>query len=306
MLNKKIISPLRYPGSKATFLNVVLDFISTHNLRGKEIVEPYAGSAIVSLSLVANKIVSKATLVERDPLIYSFWKAVFNHTDTLVSKIEDLRVNIDSWYYFREFLKYDQPDEGHVIELALACLFLNRTNFSGVLHSGPIGGRNQSSQYKIDCRFVKKDIVSRIKDIAQLKERIFVTFGDALSILSDCKNKNIEEYFYYIDPPYFKQGSQLYRFHYKAVDHKRLADVLSEAAFPWLLSYDKDEFIELLYADFQQIHQDFRYMTKIPKIEKELVITNMKVSMKKKAKPSISVCRDSSSLLVRDAQSIIL
>ncbi|MBD9359441.1 DNA adenine methylase [Methylomonas sp. EbB] len=279
--------------------------MKTYNLQKKEIVEPYAGSAIVSLSLVANEVVSKATLIERAPsLIYSFWKAVFNHTDALVSKIEGVSVNIDSWHYFRELLKHDQPDEDRVVELALACIFLNRTNFSGVLHSGPIGGRSQSSQYKIDCRFIKKDIVSRIKNIAQLKERIFITFGDALSFLNKFNAKNTKECFYYIDPPYFKQGSQLYRFHYKTVDHKRLADVLNEADFPWLLSYDKDEFIELLYANFQQIHQSFRYMSKIPKTEKELVITNMKNSVQKNTKPSISVCRDSGNKIDQRVQRV--
>lgn len=274
-LSKKIISPLRYPGSKATFLNVILDFIATHNLQGKEIVEPYAGSAIVSLSLVANEIVKRATLVERDPLIYSFWKAVFNYSDTLITSIEDVDVNIDSWHYFREFLKYDQPDEDRIPELALAGLFLNRTNFSGILHSGPVGGRSQNSKYQIDCRFNKKDIISRIQKIALLGNSISVVFGDALNLLDKVPTVNNSTHFFYIDPPYFKQGSQLYRFHYKTVDHKRLSDVLRNANYPWLLSYDKHEFIALLYDGFLQNHHNFRYMTKIPKQEKELVISNM-------------------------------
>jgi len=274
-LSKKIVSPLRYPGSKATFLHVVLDFIAIHNLQGKEIVEPYAGSAIVSLSLVANEIVKKATLVERDPLIYSFWKAVFNHTDTLITSIEDVDVNIDSWHYFRDFLKYDQPDEDRIPELALAGLFLNRTNFSGILHSGPVGGRSQNSKYQIDCRFNKKDIISRIQKIALLGNSISVVFGDALNLLDKVPTVNNSTHFFYIDPPYFKQGSQLYRFHYKTVDHKRLSDVLRNANYPWLLSYDKHEFIALLYDGFLQNHHNFRYMTKIPKQEKELVISNM-------------------------------
>ncbi|ESS71346.1 D12 class N6 adenine-specific DNA methyltransferase [Methyloglobulus morosus KoM1] len=281
-LNIKIVSPLRYPGSKATFLQVVFDFIAAHKLQGKEIVEPYAGSAIVSLSLVANGIIKKATLVERDPLIYSFWKAVFNHTDALISSIENVEVNIDSWHYFREFLKYDQPEEGRIPELALAGLFLNRTNFSGILHSGPVGGRNQSSIYKIDCRFNKKDIISRIQQISTLRESISVVFDDALIFLSKIPAQNNDTHFFYIDPPYFKEGHQLYRYHYKTVDHKRLSDVLRVATYPWLLSYDKHEFIKLLYDGFPQNSQNFRYMSKIPKIEKELVITNLQSGLTEK------------------------
>ena len=273
--HNKVTSPLRYPGSKATFLNVVLEFIDTHNLKGREIVEPYAGSGIVSLSLVANDLVSHATLVERDPLLYSFWKAVFDHTDTLVSSIEEIRVNMDTWHELRILLKHKTPEPGLVVDLALACLFFNRTNFSGVLHSGPIGGKNQNSAYKLDCRFNKKDIISRIKHISSLRDRISVRFDDALEFLQAANAQNNEQRFFYIDPPYFKQGRKLYRFYYKAIDHKRLHDIISVASFPWLLSYDKHEFIELLYHGFPQVHQSFRYMSRTPKQEHELVVTNM-------------------------------
>ncbi|MGZ0019070.1 DNA adenine methylase [Nitrosomonas sp. wSCUT-2] len=271
----QIESPLRYPGSKATFLNVVLRFIETHNLREKEIVEPYAGSGIVSLSLVSAGIIKKAILIERDPLIYAFWKSVFEHTDTLSSLIENVSVNIDTWHQLKEYLKYDYPNDQYIPDLALACLFLNRTNFSGILHSGPVGGRDQSSKYKIDCRFNKKAIISRIQKISLLRHSISVEFGDALQYLHASNAENNRNCFFYVDPPYFKQGRKLYRYNYKIVDHKRLADVLKNANFPWILSYDKHEFIELLYDDFIRIHQSFRYTSKIPKNENELVITNM-------------------------------
>lgn len=201
----KIISPLRYPGSKATFLNVVLKFVETYNLQGKEIIEPYAGSGIVSLSLVSNGIVNKATLIERDPLIYAFWKAVFEHTNTLVASIEKINVNIDTWNHLRTYLKVDKPDDFRITDLALACLFLNRTNFSGILHSGPVGGQNQDSKYKIDCRFNKKEIISRIQYISLLRDSISVVFGDALHFLQASHFKNNSNRFFYIDPPYFKQ-----------------------------------------------------------------------------------------------------
>ncbi|MEI7867358.1 MAG: DNA adenine methylase [Candidatus Methylumidiphilus sp.] len=271
----KIISPLRYPGSKATFLKVVLEFIEVHGLKGREIVEPYAGSGIVSLSLVANNLVSHATLVERDPLLYSFWKAVFEHTDILLSSIEDININMDTWYELRVLLKHKIPENELIPDLALACLFFNRTNFSGVLHSGPIGGKDQSSDYKLDCRFNKKDIISRIRQISSLRDGVSVKFGDALEFLQKANIQNHEKRFFYVDPPYFKQGRKLYRYYYKVIDHKRLYDILSVATFPWLLSYDKHEFIELLYDGFPQVHQSFRYMSRTPKNENELVVTNM-------------------------------
>lgn len=275
----QIESPLRYPGSKATFLNVVLRFIETHNLHEKEIVEPYAGSGIVSLSLVSAGIIKKAILIERDPLIYAFWKSVFEHTDTLSSLIEKVNVNTDTWHQLKNYLQYDHPNDLYIPDLALACLFLNRTNFSGILHSGPIGGRDQSSKYKIDCRFNKEAIISRIQKISLLRHSVSVVFGDALQYLHASSAENSGNRFFYVDPPYFKQGRKLYRYNYKIVDHKRLADILRNANFPWILSYDKHEYIELLYDNFIRTHQSFRYTTKIPKNENELVITNMRTPL---------------------------
>lgn len=280
---------MRYPGSKATFLKVVLEFIEVHGLKGREIVEPYAGSGIVSLSLVAKNLVSHATLVERDPLLYSFWKAVFEHTDALLSSIEEINVNMDTWHELRVLLKHKIPEDKLIPDLALACLFFNRTNFSGVLHSGPIGGKNQSSDYKLDCRFNKKDIISRIRQISSLRDGVSVKFGDALEFLQKANIQNNEKRFFYVDPPYFKQGRKLYRYYYKVIDHKRLYDILSVATFPWLLSYDKHEFIELLYDGFPQVHQSFRYMSRTPKNENELVVTNMVIPvLDTQYKPSLT------------------
>ena len=283
-------------------MNVVLQFIEVHGLKGREIVEPYAGSGIVSLSLVANNLVSHATLVERDPLLYSFWKAVFEHTDILLSSIEEINVNMDTWHELRVLLKHEIPIDELIADLALACLFFNRTNFSGVLHSGPIGGKSQNSDYKLDCRFNKKEIISRIRQISLLGDRVSVRFDDAFDFLQKANTQNNENRYFYIDPPYFKQGRKLYRYYYKVIDHKRLHDILSVATFPWLLSYDKHEFIELLYDSFPQVNQSFRYMTRTPKKENELVVTNMGRSiLAAQSQPSlrpVTTLRDVSIMLI--------
>lgn len=49
--------------------------------------------------------------------------------------------------------------------MAFACLFLNRTSFNGTLHwrAGPIGGKEQTSKYAIDCRFPRERLVQRLR-----------------------------------------------------------------------------------------------------------------------------------------------
>jgi len=271
----KFSNPLRYPGSKSGFIEEFSEYVKTNNLIGKEIVEPYAGSASISLGLLQKGMISSAILFERDPLIFAFWHSVFNRRDELVNAIEDLPITLDTWYEFDKFRQMDGVDPEHILSLGLAGLFFNRTNFSGVLHAGPIGGKSQLSDYAVDCRFNKKDIIKRIVSIAKMAGQVSVFFGDAIDALKDANNADNANRFFYVDPPYYKQGRKLYRYHYKLSDHKRLADALSEANYRWILSYDNHHVIEHFYADFDKITRDFRYSSRSPKQEKELLITNI-------------------------------
>jgi DNA adenine methylase len=281
MSTKRIpINPLRYPGSKSRFYKQFRDFFCQLNLSGRRIVEPYAGSASISLSLLADGLVTSAQLIERDPLIFSFWKSVFLHTEELVDAIKEIPVNMESWADIRKNLHVTEPDESRTVELGLAGLFLNRTNFSGVLHAGPIGGASQSSSYAVDCRFNKDEIISRIEIISKYREKVDVCFGDAVDFLKKNRDDPKKEAIYYIDPPYFKEGKKLYRHYYDTAEHTALARTLAESHFDWILSYDAHHVIEHLYADFSRIDKVFRYSSKTPKKGLEFLITNMNVDVK--------------------------
>ena len=93
------INPLRYPGAKRQLVSYVVRLLECNNLVGCNFYEPYAGSAVVGLSLLKRGIVKKLVLVERDLLIYSFWKCVFSCPDDLCRRIEDTPINIDTWLY---------------------------------------------------------------------------------------------------------------------------------------------------------------------------------------------------------------
>jgi DNA adenine methylase len=172
-------------------------------------------------------------------------------------------------------LAITSPDEHELIDLAVAGLFFNRTNFSGVLHAGPIGGQQQKSAYKVNCRFNKDDLIARIRAIAKLKDRIEVVFSDALKYL-ETQSKD-EKRFYYVDPPYFVQGEKLYRYSFNLSQHKQLAKVLRELKAPWLLSYDEHPVIEMLYERYASSGFDFKYSSKTRKVEREFLVTNVKL-----------------------------
>lgn len=267
-----MINPLRYPGGKGDFLSTFHGILTASEYDGLPLVEPYAGSAAISLGLLELGAVPRSTLIERDPLIFAFWTCVFERPERLVNRFLELPISMKTWNDLQPFLKIERPSSRNLLDLAIAGLFFNRANFSGIIHSGPIGGVSQSSRYKIDCRTNKADIISRIAQISELAPLVTVKFGDGLMQLKrDARRTNV---FYYIDPPYFLMGERLYRHYFSHKDHKALAETLNQVRFPWVLSYDNNHVIEFLYEDCHVRRHNFLYSAKSSKLYSELVIAN--------------------------------
>lgn len=272
------ISPLRYPGGKALLAAYVSGVIEENLLSGCTLYEPYAGGASVSLELLRLGFVANAVLLERDPLVYAFWWCVFNETDFLCDAVETCPVTIETWNALERTKSVDNPHdcEFTLLQLGAAGLFFNRTNFSGILGAGPIGGARQESNYKINCRFNKEKIIRQIRAVAKFSDRVDIQFGDAIKFLrANTEQISTGFSFTYIDPPYYLQGKKLYRHSYTDKDHMALAAFIREQAYPWLLSYDDHPRIRELYADnpMQPIYLD--YKVKSNRTAQELVISNL-------------------------------
>lgn len=275
-------SPLRYPGGKTGLSNYIENVIRINNLIGCDFYEPFAGGSSVSLSLLQKGIIKKAILVEKDPLIYSFWKSVFEFTDELCSKIEDVNVNTDTWNNLCYLKNIDIPVSSIVIDMGFAGLFFNRTNFSGIINAGPIGGQSQEGNYKIDCRFNKKRLVEIISFISLYKDRVDIKWTDGITYLKKNRdNISCKKSFVYIDPPYYQKGKSLYRHYFGNNEHIELANILKSCQFPWLLSYDNCVFINDLYyktsLDFKRRTLYFDYSVRTSKKGKEILISNLEI-----------------------------
>lgn len=162
------MNPLRYPGAKSKLFKYIKTLIAKNELNGCTFYEPFAGSATLSWQLLDEGLISQAVINEKDPLLYHFWKSVFFHTDELVNMIKKTDINIDTW---DECVRYKEDaylSDKETYQIGFAGLFLNRTNFSGILKAGPIGGKAQTSKYKLDCRFNKERIIQSILDILPL------------------------------------------------------------------------------------------------------------------------------------------
>lgn len=281
---EKLQSPLRYPGGKKKLAFFIEKVIISNSLTNVEFYEPYAGGAGISMHLLSNKIILKTTLVEKDPLIYAFWKELKTNTDELCRRIDGTKINLETWKIFQKYLQSDVLKKYDRIDLAVACLFLNRTNFSGILNAGPIGGMYQKSKYLIDCRFSKSKIIENIKEIAKYKKQISVVYSDAIEYLKKNSNRiNERSSLVYLDPPYYSQGKRLYRFYYTDNLHEQLTKYIQKQIFPWIVSYDNHPFIIGLFKGQRVIPISMNSTVKKYRKFEELIISNIELIPEKEA-----------------------
>lgn len=272
----KLTSPLRYPGSKSRLVDYFSAVVKNNLLLGSCFYEVYAGGGSISLGLLEKELVSHATLVELDPLVYAFWRSVKDNPEGLCKKLQAVEVSLKTWKNYQKYLAPDALDRFDTLDLGLAGLFFNRTNFSGIIGAGPIGGMNQNSDYKLDCRFNKERLAGQILSVAALKNRFSVVNADAISFLTRREQSlNGEHCLVYLDPPYYKQGRKLYRYNYAHEQHKRLADFITQKTYPWIVSYDPHPKIKEFFAGQKIKTVSLDYAVKQSRKAKELLISNM-------------------------------
>jgi DNA adenine methylase len=282
---KRVISPLRYPGSKARITDLVAGLLEKNFLTGCHLYEPFAGGSAVSLGLLANGFISSATWVERDPMIFAFWRMVKDDPQQLIERMSRGKVSIAAWHRLQSVRQIKRPTNANTPLLGYAGLFFNRTCFSGIVGAGPIGGLGQLSAYKIDCRFNKKEIAAHIRDCAKLLEKVDVFFGDGIRFLEKNCLKMPRHSLVYIDPPYVTNGYKLYRYHFTKEQHETLADAVQDLRVPWLMSYDNHELVRSLYVGEQAKFVKTYQSLKGSRFVKEILLLSSDLELPSAAPP---------------------
>lgn len=264
-------TPLRYPGGKGKLSYYVKSVIEHNNLLDGTYIEPYAGGASVAIELLLEEYVRNIIINDIDPAIYSFWSSVLEHTEELCEKINDVNVTMDSWYEQKEIIS--SPEKHTKVDIGFATFFLNRTNRSGILKAGVIGGKEQKGKWTLDVRFNKPDLIDRISKIAKYKSRIKVFNRDTLELIENEPAFASENTLIYLDPPYYVKGQGLYRNYYVHDDHLKIRDALSSSNIKyWLVSYDNAEEIKDLYSEFRQDEYSLQYTAQDKKHGEEVMI----------------------------------
>ena len=239
-------SPLRYPGGKNKLAKFIAKICVDNQING-HYVEPYAGGASVALYLLLENKVVEITINDFDRSVYAFWHSVIKNTKKLCDLIENTEITLENWEKAKEIQR--NKKKAKLLDLGFSTFFLNRTNISGILNAGLIGGKSQNGKYKMDCRFNKKELIKKIKVIAKQKKRIHLYNLDALELIKKIQADHQElQTIFYFDPPYYLKGQSLYINYYKHEDHEEVSEAIKQIKnIHWIVSYDNTAEIKKIY-----------------------------------------------------------
>ncbi len=268
-----LYSPLRYPGGKGKLAPFMGLMINKMNIKNGTYIEPFAGGAGVALMLLMEGYVDDIVINDYDKAIYSVWRAIISEPENLVDRILDTPINIDEWKKQKEI--YVEQNKKYSLDLAFATFFLNRTNRSGILKGGPIGGFEQTGNYGIDARYNAEKLVERIRAVAKYKKHIKVYNKEIVSFIERVLPNYGQNSMTYFDPPYFNKGPELYKNFFDKEDHAKIAQlILNGVPGNWIITYDDTPEIIELYKQQCIRRYDLNYSAANTGKSSEVIVFN--------------------------------
>lgn len=261
-------TPIRYPGGKTKLYPEIRAILEMNDLLGHPYAELFAGGAGLAIKLLLKGDVSSIVINDYDRAVYCMWDAIVNHAEEMCEFIDSAVLDIETWKKVRDM--YQNHDGVGDFELGKAAFYLNRTNVSGILSGGVIGGLDQTGNYKMDVRFNRKTLKKKIMDIAARRDDIEVTRLDAEDFIDDRMGDS--ELFAYLDPPYVQKGPGLYRSAFDEAKHRSLARKVGDARSKWVVTYDADKLIDDIYGDYKRGDLEISYTANVKTIGREEII----------------------------------
>jgi DNA adenine methylase len=253
-----------------------------NGLVGSDYVEPYAGGGAVALSLLYEEYADHIHINDVNRSVAAFWRAVLDETDELCERIATTTPNVDEWDRQRAIQRESNPRD---LDLAFSTFFMNRTNRSGIISGGIIGGRSQTGPWTIEARWRPADLIDRIKKIARFRSRITVTDLDAAEYLKRVVPR-LSAPFLYLDPPYYVKGRRLYEDFYEHDDHAQIAELVRALDCPWVVSYDAASQIQALYGSVDSLGYGLNYTARHRFIGSEVMFFSRRLDIPETQTPA--------------------
>ena len=248
-------TPIRYPGGKSKIYPMMDAILTSNGMVGCTYAEAFCGGAGLAMRLLAKGRVERVILNDIDPAVYSMWKAIVHEPEEMCQFVENTELSIDEWRAQREVFEGSKSPS---LELGKAAFYLNRTNRSGILRGGPIGGTAQNGRYGIGARFNRDGLVSKIRAVAAASSRIELYNLDACEFIDSVLNGN-RNTFAYFDPPYIEKGPELYENSFDKVQHRKLAGKIASCTPMWMVTYDQHQLVDDVYSEFNRFDLPIGY-----------------------------------------------
>lgn len=229
-------SPFRYPGGKTWLVPRIRSWLGSRR-NVSEFIEPFAGGAIVSLTVAAERLVNHVTIVELDEQVASVWQTIINDdgADWLAKRIIDFDLTEQS--LARALSKKPRDNR----EKAFQTILKNRTYHGGILANGSAPLKRGENGKGVASRWYAETLKRRILEIREVSERITFIQGDGTNVIRD--NANRTDAVFFIDPPYTVAGKQAGKrlYTHSEVDHEELFRITASIAGDFLMTYDNAE-----------------------------------------------------------------
>jgi len=271
-------TPLRYPGGKRRLFPAVVSLLKANQLNDVVYAEPFAGGASIPLALLFLEYASVIHINDLSRAVYAFWHGALNDPEDLCGRIAKVRVSMAEWR--RQRAIYENMESVDIQNLAFAALFLNRTNYSGIIGGGVIGGKSQSGNWGLDARFNKDDLQQRIRKIGRYRNRVRLYQMDALEFTDTIVPTLGSNAFVFYDPPYIDTGGRgLYLDNYEVADHQRLSRRVTQLKQPWIVTYDYGAVGHGLFPKQRRVVYNLEYASNVRQKGREVLFLSDKLNV---------------------------
>lgn len=257
-------SPFRYPGGKTWLIPSVRKWLNQESAV-KQLIEPFAGGGIVSLSVAFENLAEHVKMIELDEEVAAVWEVILNGKNKWLA---DKILNFDLTYENAkaEFNKTDKQ----IQDIAFCTILKNRIFHGGIIAKGSGILKNGENGKGIRSRWYAKTLHDRIIAINYIKNKVTFQTGDAFKVIEQTKD-NPENY-YFIDPPYTLAGKRLYT--YFDIDHERLFLLTSQIKGRFMLTYDDTPEIRSLADKYSLKYKTIPMKTTHHLEKNELIISD--------------------------------
>jgi len=230
------LSPFRYPGGKTWLVPEVRRWLTASKIRPSVFVEPFAGGAIVGLSVAAEGLAQHVFLSELDDDVAAVWQTIFygkpSDVKWLCKQIISFDVTLEN---VRAVLDGNPRSTS---ERAFRTVVKNRMQRGGIMAPGAGLVKNGEAGRGLKSRWYPETLVKRIRVLQVLRNRISFEQADAFEVVK--RFADDPNAFFFVDPPYTaggkRAGARLYT--HNEIDHEGLFTLMASVRGSVMLTYD--------------------------------------------------------------------